>query len=262
MSKKSNIKFDDLLKVIPGTIIFYCFLFHYSYYDQFNVDVVRIMSIEELLLSFLPLVRFVLLFAAISLAIPAIMLSHPNYFNSRQHVLKIQSIYNKMIERKSSRIKGFLALFKSFAIQPMVVFFMIHKLIILADDFFIDNEVQSLIIAFFGNAFFVISIYFLVELGNETILRYRELPSLKIALFFGFFLYAKLFTGMGEITSKLDKGTSTVSFKYNDENIVLDDHTIAVGITKSHIVLRDTLLKENQYYEMSNITCLKIRESD
>ena len=48
---------DNLIKVIPGMILFYSFIFIYGYYDVYDINVASIYSVEELLLGFLPIIR-------------------------------------------------------------------------------------------------------------------------------------------------------------------------------------------------------------
>ena len=50
-------KTDNLIKVIPGVILFYSFIFIYGYYDIYDINVASIYSLEELLLVFLPIIR-------------------------------------------------------------------------------------------------------------------------------------------------------------------------------------------------------------
>ena len=104
--KSEIFKIENLSKVIPGLIIFYGLVFNYAYYRTFEIGVTSILTIEELILGFLPVIRPLFFLTVIALMIPiGIMLVNKNFYSVDYHIDQIRNVDAEIRKTKKLKIK-------------------------------------------------------------------------------------------------------------------------------------------------------------
>ncbi|WP_420583110.1 hypothetical protein [Reichenbachiella sp.] len=255
----SNIfKVDNLLKVIPGVIIFYGFIYADDYYGYFHIGIRSIYTFEEIILGFLPIIRPLFILTFIVLIIPLMMYLIPKYFDMKYHFNQIEVSWDDAYEIRNA--KSVLAFIFSCIKPPVIVFYLVGKILSAYRDNSNLDPFFDLFLGYTINIIFILSAYQALILVKHLYFKRKPIPLTTFFLIITFFIGAKFFSELGIVAAQNMKYDSIVSFSYEGECIITGQELISLGDTKKYIVLRDTTTSTNYFYERDKITQLTIKK--
>lgn len=248
---------DNLLKVIPGVIIFYGFIFIDEYYDFFDIGVTSIYTIEELILSFLPIIRPLFTLTLVIMLVPIMMYFIPSYFDTQSHIDTIKVSWNEALGNK--KFKTFFELILSIFKSPFVLFWIIWKALSIYSNHTDFEPITGSMFGYFVNLLFLVFVYQILKLLRLICFSEKQLPITAIFIVLAFFTGAKFFSSLGSAAAETFSPDSVVTFNYEGECIFTSEELVSLGDTKKYIILRDTTAATNYFFERDKISNLSIK---
>lgn len=252
-------KTENLIKIIPGVILFYSFIFIHEYYNIYEISVISIYSIEELILGFLPIIRPLFAITLIGLLIPIMMYTASDYFDSHYHINKIKTHWLNLWEKEKSKVRSIARFLLTMISSPAIAFFILWKIMNVLIGVFSVDPMKTIFFYYLANMIFLIFIYQALTMASSFIPRFRTIPIAKIVFILAFFTGAEFFDSLGVVLAKERQTKSFISFQYLGENYCTDENLVSIGDTKNYIILRDQSEGANLFFEIVIVTNLEIR---
>ena len=247
-------KTDNLIKVIPGMILFYSFIFIYGYYDIYDINVASIYSIEELLLVFLPIIRPLAVLTLMSFLIPLMIHVASDYFDVSKHLIKLKESWKLSWNGNKLVFKSLLKWFWIGISTPAVAFFISWKGLVLIINLVKPEPMQKLLFFYMIDVLFLIFVYQAIQMFIQWQPRFKNVSTKVIVFGLTILLGAKFFDSFGRVlaTTESDK-VSCISFLYEGKPYSTDDNLVSLGDTKKYIILRDRSENTNLFFEREKV---------
>ena len=245
---------DNLIKVIPGMILFYSFIFIYGYYDVYDINVASIYSVEELLLGFLPIIRPLAVLTLMSFLIPLTIHVGSDYFDTSKHFTRLKESWKQSWNGNKLVFKSLVKWFRIGISTPAVAFFILWKGLVLIINLVKPEPMQKLLFFYMVDVLFLIFVYQAIQMFIQWQPRFKNV-SVKVIVFgLTILLGAKFFDSFGRVlaTTESDK-VSSISFLYEGKSYSTDDNLVPLGDTKKYIILRDKCESINLFFEREKV---------
>lgn len=254
--KADILKTENLIKIIPGTILFYGLIYSYSYFNEFDINVISIYSAEELLLGFIPIIRPLFFLTITSLSIPIVIYLSTDYFNSSIHIEKIKHAWIILVSNKNQTFKSLIKLVMVIISNPVCVFFIVGKMLKEILDFAQPEPIQLVLNKYFLYIISLIFFYQALLYISKTVSKFNSISISTITIIMAFFVGAKFCDNLGRVIAHEHSPTSSIYFEYEGRVYCTDHELIPIGDTKEYIILRDLNDNSNLFFERRKINNL------
>jgi len=259
---------------IYALLIFLGFFNYYSYYNHFDINIATFLSPGELLLSFLPLTRTILIFASIFVILYINAIVSDAIDNKRkERTERIPHLF--LTNRIWVHLKDTLANTELKILKKTIFVFIniIGLLISIAFILFFIGYIFYFLFcvayndytASIGNLIFYGIFWFL--LFDDLITRFYK-DNNKSANIFRVFLLILFSVGLisisnGEDAKNILNGESkkVITFEYNNEIVESNGNTVFVGKTEKYLFLRNLKEKQNYIYPIDKVGMIQMHDS-
>jgi len=265
-------KLDTVIKVVPAMLIFFGFIYLHSYYSYFDINIIGILDINEIVISFFPVLHFFLLIILVLIPLLLFFFLFAN-IDSNNPVLDLRIRINRI--GKLNRAVSLLWSSNSHRLKILKIgignfyHLFVNKTTILAvltiityKTEEINHSAREIICIFFG---MLLLDDFLMLIFEERVLHdlyhrlnYSSLRTNIHIVVFCILLFGWLRNSSTSIAKDSLSSNKYVKFDYEGRTISSNDTLKLIINNNKYLIIRDTVSDRNYYYRREKLTNLVI----
>ncbi|MEZ5015924.1 MAG: hypothetical protein R2800_02655 [Flavipsychrobacter sp.] len=273
---KYLVQLKELLPILSVILVFLGYWNLDSYYDHFDIDIYNYVTATELLLSFLPIIKYIIISVSLISVFVVILSSLIKSKKGKKSVkptanilftpLLLRRLYKIRKKRKSSlftiTINTYKCLLNLFVIVvPVFLTFLICDVL--------ENEIISILFDKWTKYFFVFliatTITYYSLIFNDTIfsrinldLRDYTILFLSLNVILAVIIITSVINTLQSKRVYYNNNLKTTSILIDNKTITTDSNLVYIGQTQNYIFLRKLKEEVNVIYKMSDIDKLEI----